>query len=205
MKFKNASLPLILLTALVLSACQSVEPTEIPVVPESTSHLLPAGIAVNDLVSRVGVTTLLVPDSLVPQPAEQNDFLQAFANMGFETQLTSNGFLVFLPNNEHFDLHKANLKPKLVSILENLVNEANKTYLADHKIQVTGHTDSTGSDAYNQALSERRAAAVKKKMIELGTDAQRVSSVGFGETQPRYLDPSQAQYNRRTDLLFINP
>jgi len=48
-----------------------------------------------------------------------------------------------------------------------------------------GHTDSRGSDAYNIDLSTRRAAAVKQKLAaDYGIDAERISSVGYGESRP---------------------
>ena len=49
---------------------------------------------------------------------------------------------------------------------------------------VEGHTDSVGSDAYNQNLSERRANAVREALISEGVDGSRVSSVGYGEARP---------------------
>jgi OOP family OmpA-OmpF porin len=49
---------------------------------------------------------------------------------------------------------------------------------------VEGHTDNTGSDAYNQALSVRRANAVLKYLVDAGVPASRLSAQGFGESQP---------------------
>lgn len=49
---------------------------------------------------------------------------------------------------------------------------------------VEGHTDSVGSDEYNQKLSERRAASVRKALVELGVPAEKVQSIGYGESQP---------------------
>lgn len=205
MNVKNTSISLFLLASIGLSGCQSVEPVEIPVVPKSTSHQLPAGHIGDNVVSRVGTTTMLVPGSAALTPAVKSNFLQAFTDMGFETQLTTNGFLVFLPTGSHFDLNKANIKPELATLLKKIVNEANKTYLSSHHIQVAGHTDSIGSSKANQELSNRRAAAVKRELITLGTNSNRVSSIGYGESKPRYSEATKSKYNRRTDLLFINP
>jgi outer membrane protein OmpA-like peptidoglycan-associated protein len=49
---------------------------------------------------------------------------------------------------------------------------------------VVGHTDSRGRDAYNQALSERRAASVKDYLVAGGFPAGQIGTVGMGETQP---------------------
>ena len=54
----------------------------------------------------------------------------------------------------------------------------------DLRVRVDGHTDARGSDAYNQSLSERRAAAVRQFFIEEGIEPGRLESRGFGESQP---------------------
>lgn len=56
--------------------------------------------------------------------------------------------------------------------------------MPEYKAQIVGHTDSKGSDAYNQKLSERRANAVKNELVKDGVDASRLSSKGMGESQP---------------------
>ena len=124
MRFKKLSLFTALLAGGTLAGCQT-GPVEVPVVPVSTSHVLPAGTISDDAVSRVGVSTLIVPGNETVQPVVQNDFLQAFSAMGFETRKTANGFIVYLPSDAHFDLNKAALKPSLVSKLRLIVNEAN--------------------------------------------------------------------------------
>ena len=73
-------------------------------------------------------------------------------------------------------------------------------------IMVAGHTDSTGSDSYNQQLSERRAANVKKLLVQRGVQESRVSIVGFGKSQPVATNatPEGRQLNRRVEIR-INP
>ena len=55
---------------------------------------------------------------------------------------------------------------------------------ADAKIEVQGHTDAIGSDAYNQGLSERRANSVKAYLKSQGIAESRISTKGFGESKP---------------------
>jgi outer membrane protein OmpA-like peptidoglycan-associated protein len=52
------------------------------------------------------------------------------------------------------------------------------------KIEISGHTDSKGSDSYNQKLSQKRAVAVVKYLTDRGVDGDRMVGVGYGETQP---------------------
>src|SRR5690606_25552381 len=54
----------------------------------------------------------------------------------------------------------------------------------DTNILIEGHTDSDGSDEYNQALSERRAASVKAYLAQQSVDPGRMTTVGYGEKQP---------------------
>lgn len=54
----------------------------------------------------------------------------------------------------------------------------------DAKIEIQGHTDWIGSDAYNQALSERRASSVRNYLVSQGIAAGRITTIGYGETQP---------------------
>lgn len=85
------------------------------------------------------------------------------------------------------------LKSRGVAILE-----ANP----DLRVRIDGHTDSRGSDAYNQNLSERRAAAVRKFFIDNGIDASRLESRGFGESQPAAPNdtPENLRSNRRVEF-----
>jgi len=87
----------------------------------------------------------------------------------------------------------------MTSILRQIVNESNKPYLADYNIQVTGHTDSIGSSSHNQNLSERRASNVLQKMITLGSAQNKLSSIGLGDSTPKYF----GEQDRRTDLLSL--
>ena len=74
----------------------------------------------------------------------------------------------------------------------------------DYKVILEGHTDSTGSNAYNQKLSERRAAAVGGALKSFGVDASRITTVGYGETKPIATNATKAgrAQNRRVDAKF---
>lgn len=70
------------------------------------------------------------------------------------------------------------------------------------KVNIQGHTDSIGTFAYNQTLSEKRAIAAMAYLIKHGIDKSRLSSMGFGETKPiasNMLNPGRAE-NRRAEL-----
>jgi outer membrane protein OmpA-like peptidoglycan-associated protein len=73
-------------------------------------------------------------------------------------------------------------------------------------IVVEGHTDSTGSDAYNQSLSERRAWSVQRLLVERGVNPSRITAIGYGESRPVASNdnPGGRQLNRRVEIR-VNP
>jgi len=81
-----------------------------------------------------------------------------------------------------FDFDKSNVKPEAAAILDRLVAFMNEN--KDKKATLSGHTDSVGTEAYNQGLSERRVASVKAYIVKKGIDGGRVSGQGFGESKP---------------------
>lgn len=76
------------------------------------------------------------------------------------------------------------------------------------KVQISGHTDSKGDEAYNQKLSEERAQAVVDKLIQSGISSERMKAKGYGKTMPTAKNknedgsdnPEGRQLNRRVEL-----
>ncbi len=67
-------------------------------------------------------------------------------------------------------------------------------------IRVEGHTDASGSEAYNQSLSERRAEAVKNALVQRGVHPARILAIGYGESMPV---ASVAALNRRVNIVIV--
>jgi outer membrane protein OmpA-like peptidoglycan-associated protein len=121
-------------------------------------------------------------------------------NMILETRDTARGLVVNMPD-VLFATGQSTLKP----IAREKLAKLSGILLAypDLQIQVEGHTDSVGSDAYNQKLSEKRAETVKAYLIAQGVPPQVASAIGFGESQP-VADNSTAkgrQLNRRVEMV----
>lgn len=108
----------------------------------------------------------------------------------------------------NFDFDKSNLRPDAVTILNEAI-EILKRY-PQMRVEVAGHTDLCGSDAYNQALSERRARAVYSYLTSNGIEAGRLAGpVGYGESRPLENTPQTSpacrnERNRRTELNVQN-
>ena len=81
-----------------------------------------------------------------------------------------------------FDFNKATLKPEGKRMVDHAIQVMKDR--PSMKVSVEGHTDSIGSDAYNQRLSERRAKTVADYMVENGISPSRITTRGFGKSKP---------------------
>lgn len=102
--------------------------------------------------------------------------------------------------NIFFDTDKATLRAESTAELNRLIKLMND--VPTLKIELSGHTDSQGSDEYNQGLSERRAKAVVDYLVKAGISASRLKSAGYGETRPIASNDNAEgrQLNRRTEF-----
>lgn len=96
-----------------------------------------------------------------------------------------------------FDFNSSILKPGAYAEMDRVAKILNA--YPQTSIRVEGHTDSTGTEAYNQALSEKRALTVKNALIQRGVDPIRIESIGFGESQPI---SSNNAANRRVSIVI---
>jgi outer membrane protein OmpA-like peptidoglycan-associated protein/tetratricopeptide (TPR) repeat protein len=105
--------------------------------------------------------------------------------------------------NIFFDLDKATLRPESTAELNRLIKLMND--VPTLKIELSGHTDSQGSDSYNQSLSEKRAVAVVQYLTKAGIAAGRLESAGYGESQPISTNETAEgrQLNRRTEFKVL--
>ena len=108
----------------------------------------------------------------------------------------------------NFDFDKSTLRPDAVAILNEAVQILQR--YPELRVEVAGHTDLCGTDAYNQSLSERRASAVYDYLSSNGIDASRmVGPNGYGESRPleptaQTLPECKNERNRRTELNVQN-
>jgi outer membrane protein OmpA-like peptidoglycan-associated protein len=139
-------------------------------------------------------------DQAEREKAELRDRLRQQLNVILETRETARGLIVNL-SDVLFDVDKATLKP---GARERLARVAG--ILSAHptlKVEIEGHTDSTGSDDYNQGLSERRAQSVQAYLSQQGIGQAITATVGFGESRPVATNGTSSgrQQNRRVELI----
>lgn len=125
---------------------------------------------------------------------------QQLQNTGVSVTREGERIVLNMPSNITFQTNSADINSGFFDVLNSVgqvLKEYNKTL-----INITGHTDSTGSDAYNQTLSQQRAASVAQYLISQGVDPTRVAAQGMGESQPiASNDTTQGrQQNRRVEL-----
>jgi OOP family OmpA-OmpF porin len=100
-----------------------------------------------------------------------------------------------------FDHDKSNLRPEGKSELDALAAKL-RAFSSVQSINVVGHTDSDGTEAYNQGLSERRAASVKDYLVQQGVSSSVISTSGQGESSPTASNATKEgrQQNRRVEI-----
>jgi outer membrane protein OmpA-like peptidoglycan-associated protein len=132
--------------------------------------------------------------------AELRERLRQQLNTVLETRETARGLIVNV-SDVLFDVDKATLKPgareKLAKVAGILLAQPGIS------IDVEGHTDSTGSEEYNQRLSERRAESVRDYLVQSGIASNAVATEGYGESRPVATNGTAAgrQQNRRVELV----
>jgi outer membrane protein OmpA-like peptidoglycan-associated protein len=106
--------------------------------------------------------------------------------------------------NIFFDFDKATLRPESAAELNRLTKLLND--VPTMKIEISGHTDNIGSNQYNKQLSAARAKSVVDYLINKGISAGRLTSVGYGETQPIASNETEEgrQINRRTEFKVLS-
>lgn len=114
----------------------------------------------------------------------------------------------FVVENVYYDFDKADLKPESFPALDEIVRMLN--YYPNMVIELSAHTDSKGSDSYNQKLSEARAKSVVAYLVSKGIEPARLEAKGYGESKPIAENmingkdnPEGREKNRRTEFKVL--
>lgn len=135
--------------------------------------------------------------------AQEKKLRERTAGTGVEVARNGDDLLLRMPSGITFatdsDAVQSQFQPTLNQVAS-VLSEYPKTY-----IDIYGHTDSDGSDAYNQGLSERRASAVQSYLASHGVQSVRMAAKGFGETQPIASngDSVGKAQNRRVEIKIV--
>lgn len=125
------------------------------------------------------------------------------AGTGVSVTRMGDNITLNMPGNVTFATDSSDLNPAFFSVLKS-VSKVAREY-EQTIIEVAGHTDNTGADAYNQQLSERRAATVSEYLQTRSISAQRMITIGMGESMPVADNMSDhgRQANRRVEITLV--
>lgn len=128
---------------------------------------------------------------------------QRLRNSGVSVTRSGNQIILNMPGNVTFDTNSANINASFYDVLNSVaivLNEYKKT-----TVDVIGHTDNVGSEAYNQQLSERRARSVAEYLASQNVMPDRLLVAGRGESQPiaSNATPEGRAQNRRVTIEII--
>lgn len=134
---------------------------------------------------------------------QEAELRQQLQGTGVSVTRSGDSLILNMPSNITFDVNQSNVKGEFFGVLDSVaivLNKFNKSL-----IDVYGHTDSDGSDAANQTLSEQRALSVANYLNGKSVDGRRMRVQGFGESRPiasNATSSGKAQ-NRRVELQIV--
>ncbi len=133
-----------------------------------------------------------------PQPEELADILFPLRYRDAKPVQPDSGEEPIFGMMINFEFDSTSILPDSEPMLQSLGEMMGMEQTAGRSIVVEGHTDATGSESYNQNLSERRAKAIKQYLVtKYGVPPKRLIAVGKGERQPASKDDPTASINRR--------
>ncbi|MFC2969440.1 OmpA family protein [Acidimangrovimonas pyrenivorans] len=217
MRFK---LPLMLATAsaLALAGCEAPNPNAYPNDPNArtksgaiTGAIVGAGLAgvfgKGDRLAQAAAGAAVgaavggaIGQSLDRQAA---DLRAQLGNDNISVANTGSSLVVTMPQDILFATDSDKIRPSLQADLRAVAD--NLAQYPNSHVQVIGHTDNTGSAAYNQELSQRRAGSVAGVLIGAGVAPARITAIGKGESQPvaTNLTAAGRAQNRRVEIIII--
>lgn len=159
------------------------------------------------IASKSGYFTKSINYSTIGKTPRVEDLIQDVTNISLDTTIVLEPLILersIVLDNIYYDLDKADIRPDAAIELDKLVK-----ILKDNpsiKIELSSHTDARASDAYNDALSQRRAESAVAYIVSQGIAADRLVAKGYGKRQliiPNAQTEEEHQTNRRTEFKVI--
>lgn len=136
------------------------------------------------------------------QDRQQAELRRQLAGTGIEVERHGNDIVLDMPGDITFAYNRADINPQFHQTLDRIASTLNQypqTY-----VDVVGHADAIGSDAFNLDLSQRRAQSVAGYLTSRGVIRERLIATGRGESQPRASNDTEAgrAENRRVEIIL---
>lgn len=163
------------------------------------------GLAGNTKGAIIGAAAGAVVGGLIGNQMDKQEaeLRKDMAGTGVEVKREGDTIKLEAPSNITFDTNRADVKPEFRPVLDQVATSVGK--YPGTVVRVEGHTDSVGSAAYNQTLSENRAQSVASYLVQHGVPSDRVAAVGYGLSRP-IADNATVDgraRNRRVEMLII--
>ena len=195
----------IMLAGLALGACQSLNNKERGAVIGTAGGAVVGGVIGKHQGSTakgaiIGATVGGVIGGVIGHQMDQQAKKLEQNIPGAIVERVGEGIQVTFESGLLFDFDSDRVKPEAATNLKNLA--ASLGEYPNSSLLIVGHTDATGSDSYNQALSDRRARATALYLASQGVTADRLQTVGRGETEPVAPNDTETgmQKNRRVEV-----
>ena len=191
--------------SLSLSGCASLSNTEKGAAAGAAGGAVVGGVIGNAAGSTAkgaiigavlgGAAGAIIGNQMDKQAADLEEDLE-----GAEIERVGEGIQVTFDSGILFDFDSANLRPEARENLATLAQSLQEYPQTD--VMIIGHTDSKGTDAYNQGLSERRAGSAADYLLNQGIEDFRITTLGKGESEPVADNETEAgrQENRRVEI-----
>lgn len=171
------------------------------IISKSTGGKAGTGAALGGLVGAVG-------GNLWSQRMEEKQRAMERATQGTGVEVTrtqDNQLKIEVPSDVSFAVGSASIEPRLRPVLEAFAHGLDRD--RSSHVRVVGHTDSTGSDAINDPLSQHRAESVRYFLIDRGVRSDRIEAVGRGAREPvaSNVTPEDRARNRRVEIFLREP
>ncbi len=206
--FSRPAVGLTLLSAFLLTGCASMSQTQKGAIIGAATGVVAGGVVGNQTGSTargaiIGAAVGGAAGALIGRQMDQQAEVLQDELPGATVERVGEGIQVTFASGILFDFDSFSLRAEARSNLSNLAASLNR--YPDSEVLIVGHTDSSGADAYNQTLSERRAGAAKDFLVAQGVTPNRVRSVGLGETEPKAANDTEAgmQENRRVEVAIF--
>lgn len=201
---RSFQLPALVLVALVAGACPPPAPPPAPPAPVVNQDSIDAA---NRARAAEAERVRLENEARARREAEERTRRENEARLAREAEERARAAMsavrAAFATAIYFDLDQSELKSDARSILEAKLPLLRAN--ANVRIRIAGHADDRGSDDYNVALSQRRAASAKRFLVDQGIPADRIDVVGFGEERPAAMGTGEENWarNRRAEFEII--
>jgi peptidoglycan-associated lipoprotein len=152
-------------------------------------------ISITAITALIALGCASTPPEAPPAPVEEKEFVENVEVIEVVEEVVPELRTIY------FDFNKAEIRSDARAVLK-----ANAEIIMANRqlgsITLQGNTDERGSEEYNLALGERRAASVKQYLVDLGVPSSRLRTVSFGESKPAVMGHTESawRWNRRTDF-----